>query len=194
MAESNQGIRIAFLAAVAVFALVTAVTFFAIGGGAEDEDPTPDDGAGPVEGRGEQAEAIRDQDVAYAATDAEGGLGLEMIDFQLDPGSSVVEGSVQNTANDPYVNVQVAFRLTDAQGNTAGIVRDTTSQINPGHTWVFRIPTTATATTAELDDLSGGRLNATPRLDDPRVTPAQDGYQRSADPTPNTTPPGGSNQ
>lgn len=194
MADTNKGIRIAFLAAIAVFALVTAVTFIAIGGTAEDEDPTPDDGAGPVAGRAEQAQAVRDQEVAFAATDAEGGLGLEMIDYKLDIGSRVVEGSVQNTANDPYVNVQVAFRLTDAQGNTAGTVRDTTSQINPGHTWVFRVPATATATTAELDDLSGGRLNATPRLDDPTVTPAQDGYQRSADPTPNTTPPGGSNQ
>ncbi len=43
MSTPNNGIRIAFLAAIAVFAIVTVVTFTLIGGGAQDSDPTPDD-------------------------------------------------------------------------------------------------------------------------------------------------------
>jgi hypothetical protein len=176
----NKSIRIAFLAAVAIFALVTAVTFFLIGGTAEDDDPTPDDALA-----WDSTHTVRAGQNAYAAADQEGALGLEMIEYALDPASGVVEGSVQNTAEDPYVNVQVGFELQDASGSSVGMVRDTVPEIAPGGSWLFRIAVTqANASSASLVDLTGGRRDATGRMVDPYVTPSEDGYYRSADPTP----------
>ncbi len=181
MSTPNKGIRIAFLAAIAVFAIVTVVTFVLIGGGAEDTDATPDDAA-----MRDSAQTARIDDNVYSATDQGGTLGLEVTNFALDPGSRVIEGSVQNTANDAFVDVQVAFRLMNARGERIATVRDTVPEVSPGETWVFRISTDAAASSAELADLTGGRRVATDRMDDPNVTPAQAGYDRSADPTPGT--------
>ncbi len=187
MSTPNNGIRIAFLAVIAVFAIVTAVTFFVIGGGAEDTDPTPDDAL-----LRDSAQSALTDDSVYAATDQAGTTGLEVTDFALDPGNRVIEGSVQNTANDAFVNVQVAFRLLNERGEGVATVRDTVPEVSPGETWVFRIPIEATASSAELEDLTGGRRITTGRMDDPNVTPAQAGYDRSADPTPGTAAkPGG---
>ncbi len=187
MSTPNKGIRIAFLAVIAVFAIVTVVTFALMGGGAEDTDPTPDDAA-----LRDSAQTARVDDNVYADPTQGGTTGLEVTSFALDPSSRVIEGSVQNTANDAFVDVQVAFRLMNARGERITTVRDTVPEVAPGETWVFRIPTDAAASSAELADVTGGRRVATGRMDDPTVTPAQAGYDRSADPTPGTVAkPGG---
>jgi hypothetical protein len=82
-------------------------------------------------------------------------LVLTRYDLQQDP--AVVSGSVLNNTGQPFVNVQVGFRLLDADGDSVSTVRDTTSIVEADDSWVFRIslPPGRRVTRVEATDLQG---------------------------------------
>lgn len=77
--------------------------------------------------------------------------------YDLERGPAVVSGTVVNNTGRPFVNVQVGFRLFDAQGNRMGTVRDTASLVEPDDSWNFRIglPPEQNAARVEHYDLRG---------------------------------------
>lgn len=85
--------------------------------------------------------------------------GLRLVNHQLDQGREVVSGSVvNNSRQEAYVGVRIAFALLDANGKQVGSVSDTTSEVGPGETWRFNlaIPAGVEAGQAELTKLTGG--------------------------------------
>ena len=64
---------------------------------------------------------------------------LVLSQYDLERAPSVVSGSVVNNTGRPFVNVQVGFRLFDAQGNLVGTVRDTTPIVEADDSWHFRV-------------------------------------------------------
>lgn len=77
--------------------------------------------------------------------------------YNLESAPAVVSGSVVNNTSRPFVNVQVGFRLFDAQGDSVGAVRDTVPIIEADDSWAFRVGYSAdqTVTRVEPYDLQG---------------------------------------
>ena len=83
--------------------------------------------------------------------------GLVLTDYVMNSRAKVVEGSVMNNTTQPFVNVQVAFDLFDADSTRLASIRDTTSEVGPGESWSFSVayPPEISAAHATNTDVSG---------------------------------------
>jgi len=64
---------------------------------------------------------------------------LRLVEYEFDSASRQLQGSVMNDSERWYVNVQVEFVYLDVDGDSAGVVRDTTRELAAGETWHFDI-------------------------------------------------------
>lgn len=140
------------LGAIAVFGVLSIVMFvLASVRGERDADP------GALEEQAElAAERAAVPDSASLATSA-----LRVVEQRFDPAGREIEGSILNTTNFSFVNVQVGFDLLASDGRVVGQARDTTSTIGPGETWIFNISLVgdAAASSVRLASLTGGRMD-----------------------------------
>jgi hypothetical protein len=63
---------------------------------------------------------------------------LEIVEYRYDEADRRIEGSVINETDYPVVNVQVEFLVRGLDGDSLTTVRDTTSELAPRETWLFR--------------------------------------------------------
>lgn len=116
--------------------------------------------AGPREDIDEDA-AMRDPDSVRTSEEAVTldtlRRGLVLSEYTLKPGGNVVEGSVMNNTDQPFVNVQVAFDLLSADSALLATTRDTASLLEPGGSWYFRAvyPPDVAPANARVADVSG---------------------------------------
>lgn len=77
--------------------------------------------------------------------------------YDLERAPAIVSGTVVNNTDYPFVNVQVGFRLYDADSTRIGTVRDTAPIVEAGDVWNFSIslPPEQTAARAENYELQG---------------------------------------
>ena len=97
--------------------------------------------------------------------------------YTLKPAGNVVEGSVMNNTDQPYVNVQVAFDLLSADSTRLATVRDTASEVGPGGSWYFRAayPPDVSPTSARNTEVSGEQREVTDRQADPAYEQNEEG-------------------
>ena len=90
--------------------------------------------------------------------------GLVLVNYSYDRQADEVSGSVMNNTRQPFVGVQLAFRLLDAQDDSIGAVRQVMGEIGPSATqrFVISIPreqpvtsVTPTELSATLKDVAG---------------------------------------
>ncbi len=93
------------------------------------------DGNGSTDGEGAVS-----TDTLYNADIDTLGQRLTLAEYTFDPSLGEVEGSVMNGTDRHFVNVQVEFLYFDLDGDSAGVVRDTTRELLAGETWRFAIP------------------------------------------------------
>lgn len=68
------------------------------------------------------------------------GRRLAIAEYTFDPSAGEISGSVMNGTERHFVNVQVEFTYFDLDGDSAGVVRDTTRELQAGETWTFNLP------------------------------------------------------
>ena len=95
--------------------------------------------------------------------------GLVLSEYTLKPAGNVVEGSVMNNTNQPFVNVQVAFDLLSADSTLLATTRDTASEVGPGGSWYFRAvyPPDVAPASARNAEVSGTQKEVTGQQTDP---------------------------
>lgn len=95
---------------------------------------------------------------------------LVMIDYEYLPAQGSVSGSVLNNNPKPYVKVHVGFAVYDFDSTRVAVVRDTTSEIQPGNLWRFNIAVPSDAEVADVRqiELDGGIKDVTGPQKDPR--------------------------
>src|SRR5690625_4018046 len=64
---------------------------------------------------------------------------LRPVEYEFASASRQLQGSVMNDSERWYGNVQVEFVYLDVDGDSAGVVRDTTRELAAGETWHFDI-------------------------------------------------------
>lgn len=81
--------------------------------------------------------AIRTEDEVEVDTLAQ---GLTIAEYEYDPATGELSGSVMNGTNRHFVNIQIEFVYLDLDGDSAGVLRDTTRELAAGETWRFSVP------------------------------------------------------
>lgn len=92
-----------------------------------------------------------------------------MLDYQYDRQAGEVSGSVLNNTRQPFVNIQIGFRLLDASEQVVGTVADTLGQIGPSATQRFNIvlPVDQAVTSVEPQLLTAQQRNVVGPQADP---------------------------
>lgn len=105
---------------------------------------------------------------------------LVLTEYTVERSAKVVEGSVLNNTNQPFVNVQVAFELLDADRALLAVVRDTASEVGPGESWYFRVsyPPDVSVAHADLAELTGYQKEVIGRQADPTYEQNEPDYEQ----------------
>jgi hypothetical protein len=143
VADRDKGVRITFAVALGILllaALGTGIAFLVLSG--DPEGRVPD----------------RETDRVITGPDATGyqdaPAGLSVAEYDYDPGTRTIRGSVLNNHTYPYVNVQIEFDTVDATGSQLQPVGDMVGEIGPGEAWTFSIPV------AEIEEVASVRLRS----------------------------------
>ncbi len=168
--EKNTVVRRWLLGSIAFFAIAIVVVFIWMAVAPRQAPETSPEGVAQNPGN------IRLGPVTERALANEtDGIGLA--EYRFDPGTRRIEGSVMNSTNYPYVNVQVSFDLLQSDGSRIGEARDTARSIEPGGAWLFNIaiPENATISSVRPASLTGGRRGVVGPQSNPDVTQREAG-------------------
>jgi hypothetical protein len=112
---------------------------------------------------------------------------LAIVEYRYEEADRRIAGSVVNETDYPVVNVQVEFLVRGLDGDSLTTVRDTTSELAPRETWLFRVDVPGDEAVSEVQPISaqgaqmqvGGADAVTPRRMPPDGQPGESRIERN---------------